>query len=755
MPPVAVCTERNDSVKKKKSFLLSITDEELFYSSWLKKEYEDLGLALTGRADPRIVVKLMKSSRDEVCFAARTNGDYIQVHPFSDTFAGLSRLDRYGVIYGVVVHEIAHILYTDFRCHIFCSSGARMYEMKRRVLHDTGVNIDDLGFTDKAWIAEIENCIEDGYIENAFRSNYAGVPSIYLKRARAFLAKDYDPVAKMYKGLGLSAPFVSNCALFYSTTGRLDFRGFPTKGELAKKLVGLMEIIDEAVIDTDQINRWVAAVKIYQLFADVFSKGDDPSRDSRDVDENTHSTAPEKPKDIKDHRKKKKHKKAEGKAEPEESKDAESKEVDESDDAETEKPESSSTASSAPSSSDETESEEKGDDEPSSAPETAEEGEDEEDADDDDFDLSEALSRLGLDPEEEDDESGYDGDEDGSESEGDGRGGHFEGGGEPGDDEEDVDDIIKDDLEASVGRVMKGIAEDKEEEETNAERKEDADGASSESSGDFKLVPTNPVPWQANPDATSKYARVMDKVRPVSKRLQRSLISELQDREYGAKRSGLLIGKRFEARNAYRMDMRAFSTNKAPTELKSLAVAVLVDLSGSMSNGIRIPTAIETAALVQDFCSGLNFPVAVYGHDATSEGCNVYTFTEWSNKGREAIADMYAKSDNHDGHALRYVKKRLLRRPEPNKLLIYISDGVPANGSYPGVSYYGPPATLDLKAFVKEAKKDSVALICAGIGADRDKLSSIYGDAFMDISDLTKLPVLIVRCIKRMIAQVE
>ena len=137
MPPVTVHTERNDSVKKKKSFLLSITDEELFYSSWLKKEYEDLGLALTGRADPRIVVKLMKSGRDEVCFAARTNGDFIQVHPFSDTFAGLSRLERYGVIYGVVVHEIAHILYTDFRCHIFCSSGARMYEMKRRVLHDT------------------------------------------------------------------------------------------------------------------------------------------------------------------------------------------------------------------------------------------------------------------------------------------------------------------------------------------------------------------------------------------------------------------------------------------------------------------------------------------------------------------------------------------------------------------------------------------------------------------------------------------
>ena len=84
----------------------------------LFKEYEDLALALTSRADPRIIVKLMKTIKGSDDFIARTNGTTIQMHPFASEFEGLSRHERYGVLYGVVTHEIAHVLYTDFRKHI-------------------------------------------------------------------------------------------------------------------------------------------------------------------------------------------------------------------------------------------------------------------------------------------------------------------------------------------------------------------------------------------------------------------------------------------------------------------------------------------------------------------------------------------------------------------------------------------------------------------------------------------------------------
>ena len=658
-------------MRRRNSFLSSITDEELFLSTWLKKEYEDLALALTSRADPRISVKLLKSIEGSDEFIARTNGAMIQMHPFASEFEGLSRHERYGVLYGVVTHEIAHVLYTDFRKHIFAAlstSGETMH----RILRKTGINLDEKSYAAKGWIVDIQNAIEDGYIENAFATDYSGVPSIYLRRARAFLAKGYDPVEQMLRDLGPSAAFVSNCTLIYATTGRLDFTGFPADDELAPKLQKLMEIIDDAVIDTDQINRWVAAAEIYKLFEDIFEeaaeKGESPSTSDRDVKENSLAAAPEKPKDISDHR-------------PEKPK--EGKKEDSSRGKDTEG------------------SEDKG--------EKSKESSEKPEVSDADGDLAAASA----------------------------------------------DDILKADLDASVARVMKGIAEEKEEEEINAERHDDAKDVPGESSGDFKLVPANPKQWQTYEETSGKYADIMKDVKPISKRLQRSLISEMQDREYGSKRSGLLVGKRFEAGNAYRMDMRTFSTNKAPTELKSLAVAVLVDMSGSMRCDDRMPAAIKTAVLVQDFCSGLNYPVAVYGHEADYSGCNVYTFTEWSDKGKEMIADMRPMRDNHDGHALRYVKKRLLKRPEPNKLLIYISDGVPCNCSFPGVRYYGPEAVEDLKSYMKEARKDDVTMICAGIGSDKEELSAIYGDAFMDISDLSRFPVQIVRYLKRMIMRVE
>ena len=39
--------------------------------------------------------------------------------------------------------------------------------------------------------------------------------------------------------------------------------------------------------------------------------------------------------------------------------------------------------------------------------------------------------------------------------------------------------------------------------------------------------------------------------------------------------------------------------------------------------------------------------------------------------------------------------------------------------------------------------------VAAAIGADKENIERIYGDAFLDITDLTKLPILLLKRIER------
>lgn len=94
-----------------------------------------------------------------------------------------------------------------------------------------------------------------------------------------------------------------------------------------------------------------------------------------------------------------------------------------------------------------------------------------------------------------------------------------------------------------------------------------------------------------------------------------------------------------------------------------------------------------------------------------------------------------------------YVGEKLLQRPEKHKILTIISDGFP-NANY----YRGEEAKRDLLKIKKNLTKKGVTFLAAAIGADKDAIRNIYEEAFLDISDIEKLPVLlskqVIRCIK-------
>lgn len=91
------------------------------------------------------------------------------------------------------------------------------------------------------------------------------------------------------------------------------------------------------------------------------------------------------------------------------------------------------------------------------------------------------------------------------------------------------------------------------------------------------------------------------------------------------------------------------------------------------------------------------------------------------------------------------VAERLLKQPEEKKLLLLVSDGQPAGTG----GYLGSAAEADLRGIKKEYTNKGILFVAAAIGDDKENIERIYGDAFLEISDLTKLPFLLVKKIEK------
>ena len=108
------------------------------------------------------------------------------------------------------------------------------------------------------------------------------------------------------------------------------------------------------------------------------------------------------------------------------------------------------------------------------------------------------------------------------------------------------------------------------------------------------------------------------------------------------------------------------------------------------------------------------------------------------------MMDIRARNNNRDGAPLRYVAEQLVARPEQVKILILVSDGQPAD-----YGYMGTAAEEDLRGIRKEYQRKGVLFVAAAIGDDKQNIERIYGDSFMDITDLQQLPVKLTSVVKR------
>ena len=254
---------------------------------------------------------------------------------------------------------------------------------------------------------------------------------------------------------------------------------------------------------------------------------------------------------------------------------------------------------------------------------------------------------------------------------------------------------------------------------------------------------------EVDEELVEQYNTISGPLLTISRQLQKSLIQQLKDKQRGGKQTGLMMGRRLDAHALCRNDGKVFYKNALPNEIPEMAVGLLLDESGSMCSCDRCTYARASAIILYDFCQSLRIPVMVYGHSTSYHKVELYSYAEFESIDRDdryRMMDISARGSNRDGAALRYVAERLSRRPEEIKLLILVSDGQPAA---PG--YGGSAAEEDLRGIKQEYRRKGIVFIAAAIGDDKPSIERIYGDAFLDITDLSQLPVKLTAVVKRRI----
>lgn len=170
-----------------------------------------------------------------------------------------------------------------------------------------------------------------------------------------------------------------------------------------------------------------------------------------------------------------------------------------------------------------------------------------------------------------------------------------------------------------------------------------------------------------------------------------------------------------------------------------------------MSGCNRCTYARASAIILHDFCESLDIPVMVYGHSTGygehGHSVELYSYAEFEGFDRDdkyRLMDIAARGGNRDGAALRFVAEQLAKRPEEVKLLILVSDGQPADFGYDGTA-----AEEDLRGIKHEYNRKGIILVAAAIGNDKPNIERIYGDSFLDITDLSQLPVKLTSVVKK------
>ncbi|MFP4566927.1 MAG: nitric oxide reductase activation protein NorD [Spirochaetaceae bacterium] len=199
--------------------------------------------------------------------------------------------------------------------------------------------------------------------------------------------------------------------------------------------------------------------------------------------------------------------------------------------------------------------------------------------------------------------------------------------------------------------------------------------------------------------------------------------------------------------------------------VRDIACAVLVDASSSTEElvaGRRIIDIEKDAiALLGSALSVIGDAFAVYSFFSMGRS-NVFFSTPkrfadpWNSEAIARVGGIQANAGNRDGAAIRHATARLAERPEKTRLLVLLSDGIPADAGYGGATGADTSryAIEDTRRAILEARRHGVRPFC--ITVDRfakSYVSYLYGDRnHARIQSIAQLPEKLSRVYMRVTA---
>ena len=186
---------------------------------------------------------------------------------------------------------------------------------------------------------------------------------------------------------------------------------------------------------------------------------------------------------------------------------------------------------------------------------------------------------------------------------------------------------------------------------------------------------------------------------------------------------------------------------------RSIAAAILVDASSStkeLVNGRPIIEIEKTAlSLLASALSIVGDTFGIFTFFSMGRQ-NVFfsavkRFDEsWTERTQSRIGSISANASNRDGCAIRHAAELLMQQEERTKLLIMLSDGIPADSGYGTTTATdtNPYAIEDTRRAITEARVHGIVPYCITIDRNaRDYTPRLYGEYnYTVLSDVTRLP---------------
>ena len=227
----------------------------------------------------------------------------------------------------------------------------------------------------------------------------------------------------------------------------------------------------------------------------------------------------------------------------------------------------------------------------------------------------------------------------------------------------------------------------------------------------------------------------------VTKNLERRLKTMIRDEENDDTVSGLPMGSRVEARLAYHRDGKIFSRKNFPRDNPRLAVGYLCDESGSMRDD-AIEASIRTGIIIQDLCYRMELPCYVCGFTTSGVGLQIISYVDQDVDGKDKyrITGMRSRSGTPTGPAMKYMAEKLKKETAEKRLLIVSTDGCSASGRE------------NIQRTIKELSRYGILVVGAGIGSARAQVENEFGKNFIDIGNLEAMPQILCNIVKRNLA---